>query len=146
MGVTHVPAALRRLVRDRAAACCEYCQIPEAVTLALHVVDHVIAEKHGGPTVAENLALSCVICNGHKGSDLASVDPVGGAIVHLFNPRQNRWQDHFRMDNGRMDGLTASGRVTVRLLQMNRPDRVEERQLLIAAGVIGTVGRPTDVS
>ena len=30
MSATHVSASLRRLVRERAGECCEYCLIPEA--------------------------------------------------------------------------------------------------------------------
>ena len=137
MSATHIPAALRRLVRDRAGGRCEYCLIPESVTLAAHALDHVVAEKHGGPTVAENLALSCTICNGHKGSDLTSIDPATGAIVPLFHPRRDRWADCFRLAGGRIEPLTPTGRVTVRLLQLNHPDRVTERELLAATGVIG---------
>ena len=48
MSATHVSASLRRLVRERAGECCEYCLIPEAMTWALHTIDHIIAEKHGG--------------------------------------------------------------------------------------------------
>ncbi|HKI31902.1 MAG TPA: HNH endonuclease signature motif containing protein [Gemmataceae bacterium] len=136
MSETHIPAALRRLVRDRAGHCCEYCRIPESVTLTTHAIDHVIAEKHGGPTVAENLALSCAICNMHKGSDLASVDPLTGEIVLLFHPRRDRWSEHFRLMDGRVEPLTPTGRVTARLLQLNSPPRVEERALLVAAGMI----------
>jgi hypothetical protein len=55
MSETHIPAALRRLTRERAGERCEYCLIPESVTLFTHPIDHVIAEKHGGPTAAENL-------------------------------------------------------------------------------------------
>jgi len=138
MSATHIPAALRRLVRERARECCEYCLIPETVTFATHAIDHVIAEKHGGPTTAENLALSCVICNGHKGSDLASVDPDTGAIVPLFHPRQQQWSEHFRLSGVHIEPLTATGRVTVRLLQLNHPDRLEERKLLVVAGVLGS--------
>ena len=119
MSETYIPVALRRQVRDRANGCCEYCLIPEAVSFALHPIDHVIAEKHGGPTTAENLALCCTICNLHKGSDLASVDPLTGEIVLLFNPRRERWTDHFRLAEGRIEPLTPMGRVTVRLLQLN---------------------------
>jgi len=36
MSATHVSASLRRLVRERAGECCEYCLIPEAMTWALH--------------------------------------------------------------------------------------------------------------
>jgi hypothetical protein len=138
MSETHVPAALRRLVRERARECCEYCLIPEALTLFTHALDHVIAEKHGGPTTAENLALSCAVCNGFKGSDLASVDPQTGAIVPLFHPRRDRWADHFRLQGGRIEPLTPAGRVTARLLRFNDAERVEEREALVASGVLGS--------
>ncbi len=68
MSQTYVPAALRRLVRMRAGERCEYCLIPENASFAPHQVDHVIAEKHGGLTDANNLALSCVLCNMCKGA------------------------------------------------------------------------------
>lgn len=136
MSRTHVPAELRRTVRLRAHDCCEYCLIPESMTLAVHEIDHVIAEKHGGSTDAENLALACALCNGFKGSDLASIDPQDGAIVPLFNPRRERWAEHFQLENGRIEPLTPSGRATVRLLQLNHPHRIEERVLLAAAGLL----------
>lgn len=140
MSRTHIPAELRRAVRLRARDCCEYCLIPESMTLGTHEIDHVIAEKHGGPTDADNLALACTLCNGFKGSDLASIDPQSGAIVPLFNPRHDRWTEHFRLEAGRIEPLTASGRATVRLLQLNHPHRVEERLFLVAAGVITVEG------
>ncbi len=86
MSVTYIPAALRNLVYERADGCCEYCLISETVTFAAHQIDHIIAEKHGGQTVEENLALSCALCNKYKGSDLTSIDPETGEIVRLFNP------------------------------------------------------------
>lgn len=138
MSRTHVPAELRRSVRLRARDCCEYCLIPESMALSAHEIDHVIAEKHGGPTDAENLALACALCNGFKGSDLASIDADTGAIVPLFNPRRDGWTEHFRLESGRIEPLTASARATVRLLQLNHSHRVEERLLLIAAGVLVT--------
>ena len=64
----------------------EYCLISEAVSFAKHQIDHVIAEKHGGQTVEENLALSCTLCNKYKGSDIASIDNKTGEIFPLFNP------------------------------------------------------------
>jgi 5-methylcytosine-specific restriction endonuclease McrA len=146
MSRTHIPAELRRRVRLRANDCCEYCLIPESMTLAAHEIDHVIAEKHGGPTDADNLALACALCNGFKGSDLASIDGETGAIVPLFNPRRDRWAEHFRLEAGRIEPLTPSGRATVRLLQLNHPDRVEERELLVAAGIILAPTTPVDHS
>ena len=40
-------------------AACEYCQLPQASPSIPFEIDHIIARKHGGTTVAENLALSC---------------------------------------------------------------------------------------
>jgi 5-methylcytosine-specific restriction endonuclease McrA len=110
--------------------------IPDVATFAPHEIDHIIAEKHGGRTEAENLALSCTLCNKHKGSDLASVDLETGEIIPLYHPRLNQWNEHFRLSGAEFTPLTAIGRVTVRLLQLNRKDRVEERQLLLEAGII----------
>jgi 5-methylcytosine-specific restriction endonuclease McrA len=42
--------------------------------LTKHQVDHVIAEKHGGQTALDNLALSCTVRNRQKGSDISSID------------------------------------------------------------------------
>jgi len=44
MSQTYVPAP----VRERAQERCDYCLIPELVTLSPHWIDHVVAEKHGG--------------------------------------------------------------------------------------------------
>ena len=125
-----VDAALRELAGLRAAGLCEYCRISEQFTLAKHEIDHVIAAKHGGQTVAENLALCCVICNRFKGSDIASIDLETGQLAPLFNPRLDRWDHHFQVQDGEILALTSAGRVTVRLLRMNGSARIRERQLL----------------
>jgi hypothetical protein len=136
MSATRVSASLRRLVRERAGECCEYCLIPEAMTWALHTINRIIAEKHGGTTTAENLALACTLCNSRKGSDLTSIDEQTGAIEPLFHPRRDRWIDHFQLVGGRIEPRTAKGRTTIRLLRLNDSDRVVERELLIATGSI----------
>jgi hypothetical protein len=147
MAQKYVPVALRRLVRARAGERCEYCLVPEQLTLAPHWVDHVVAEKHGGRTEEGNTALSCVLCNQHKGTDLASLDPETGLLTPLFHPRRERWLDHFRLAGARIEPLTPTGRVTVRLLQLNHPDRMEERELLLRLGLLpppdgGAAGTP----
>lgn len=106
--------------------------------MAAHEVDHVVAQKHGGATNADNLALSCALCNKHKGSDLSSIDPETAELVALFNPRRQRWVEHFEISGDRLVPLTAIGRVTARLLQFDQAHRVAERELLIAAGLIGS--------
>ncbi|MEB3295673.1 MAG: HNH endonuclease [Synechococcales bacterium] len=136
MSKSYISATLRRQVYDRANACCEYCLMPEFAVLVSHEVDHVIAEKHGGQTELENLALACTSCNKHKGSDLASIDPLDGEIIRLFKPRHDRWDEHFRLSVGEIVPLTAIGRVTVRLLQLNRSERLTIRKVLEEAGVL----------
>ena len=84
---TRPVAELRRQVIERAGNYCEYCLLPQELAASTHQVDHVIAEKHGGQTSLENLALSCTVCNRRKGSDISSLDPVTGALVPLFHPR-----------------------------------------------------------
>lgn len=136
MSKTYISAALRKQVYERAKGCCEYCLIPEFVAFAPYEIDHIIAEKHGGLTKAENLALSCTLCNKHKGSDLTSIDPETGDIVPLYHPRQDLWREHFQIKDAEFIALTAKARVTIRLLQLNRRDRIKERQLLLEAGIL----------
>lgn len=130
MSVTYIPIALRRLVEERANQCCEYCQLPAGVAFFPHEVDHVIAEKHGGLTDADNLAFTCWRCNRHKGSDLGSFDPQTGAFSFLFNPRTQQWAEHFAFEGIALTGLTPEGRTTVKLLQLNNDERLAERQRL----------------
>ena len=67
-------SALRKMVRVRADNRCEYCLFPEESALVPFEVDHILAIKHGGKAVPENLAWCCALCNRHKGSDIASID------------------------------------------------------------------------
>lgn len=98
-----------------------------------HEPDHIIAEKHGGPGF-ENLALACFQCNRFKGSDIASIDTDTGTLVPLFNPRTEEWREHFALKLGKIIPLSARGRVTVKLLKLNRPERVEVRNTLVDLG------------
>ncbi|MGB7892208.1 MAG: HNH endonuclease [Microcoleus sp.] len=129
-----IPAELRRLVIERALGHCEYCLIHQDVSIYSHEVDHIIALKHGGQTRAENLALSCLSCNRYKGSDLATIDPINDEIVPLFNPRRLVWNEHFVLNDSRIEGITQIGQATARLLKLNAPNRILERQVLINQG------------
>jgi HNH endonuclease len=127
-----IPTLLRQQVIDRAQSKCEYCYIHQDFSIYTHEIDHTIALKHGGLTIGRNLALACLSCNRHKGSDLTSLDPMSGDITPLFNPRKHQWTQHFRVQDGQILGLTAMGRTTVFLLRFNLPQAVFSRQLLIA--------------
>lgn len=126
-----IPTDLRQWVSDRAQEKCEYCLLHQDFSIYTHEVDHIIAQKHDGPTEAGNLALSCLSCNRHKGTDLATFDPATGEVTLLFNPRRQVWADHFNLRNGRIEGMTPAGRATAKLLMFNTPNRILERQLLI---------------
>ncbi|MEB3227704.1 MAG: HNH endonuclease signature motif containing protein [Synechocystis sp.] len=138
MSKSYVSPSLRRIVGDQANHCCEYCLLPETLSLSTHHVDHIIAEKHGGDTTLDNLAFSCSLCNQAKGSDIASIDPHTGETVRLYNPRKDSWTDHFTLEveSGLIQPQTAIGRVTVKLLRVNRIESLPVRQILIKTGYL----------
>jgi hypothetical protein len=125
-----ISQALRRLVRERAALRCEYCLLSEEDAFFTFEPDHIIAVKHGGATDASNLALACFDCNRFKGSDIASLDPETGILTPLFNPRSDPWTAHFQIHDGMIAPVTPIGRVTVAILRINLPERVEVRREL----------------
>ena len=128
-------AALERLVRQRADGRCEYCCLPQAGTRAPLEIDHVIARKHRGRTVAHNLAVSCWYCNVHKGSNLSGSDPATGKLTRLYHPRRHKWNYHFRFDGSILIGRTAIGRTTIEVLRMNHPQLVAIREILMSGGL-----------
>lgn len=89
--------------------------------------------KVGGITDPTNLALARLRCNRYKGPNIGSFDPLTGQLVPLFHPRLQVWDQRFQIFDGDIIPLTAEGRVTVRVLRFNDPDRLTERQRLIAA-------------
>jgi len=127
--------ALEGLVWERAGHRCEYCQVAQEFDRLPFEIDHIIAEKHGGPTRASNLCLACFADNHYKGACIAGRDSVTNRLVPLFNPRRHRWRRHFRWEGPILIGLTAIGRTTVNVLQMNLAHRVAFRQGLIDEGV-----------
>lgn len=129
-----VGKTLRAQVRKRAGARCEYCGMPDVATLVPHEPDHIIAIQHGGVTSTDNLAYTCHQCNRFKGPNLASIDPISGMRMFLFNPRADHWEDHFRWDGPRIVALTAVGRATEMLLRFNDARRVSARAVLMSSG------------
>jgi hypothetical protein len=117
----YIPANLRRSVVDRASNRCEYCGLSQLGQIATFHIDHVIPVVAGGSTEADNLALACVSCSLHKGARQFLPDPQTGQPTPVFNPRQDRWSDHFRRAGITLQGKTATGRTTIAALQMNRP-------------------------
>jgi HNH endonuclease len=124
-------AAVRERVRSRAGYRCEYCLLKqEHLPFASFQVEHSIPRKHGGDSDPTNLALACDRCNSHEGANLTGIDPETGEITALFNPRQHSWEEHFRLSDVIIVGLTAVGRTTMRVLNMHEERRLRLRALL----------------
>jgi HNH endonuclease len=128
-------ATLVRQVWQRAGNCCEYCRMLQEFDENTFEIDHIVSKQHGGLTIAGNLALSCFYCNAFKGPNIAGRDRVTRKLAPLFNPRRHKWDRHFRWQGGYLIGRTPIGRVTIALLSINAPLRVELRDELIAEGL-----------
>ncbi len=62
---------------------------------------------------------------------MTALDPRTERLAPLFNPRRDRWSDHFRrsQDQLRIFGRTARGRATVELLQFNELSEQQVRRI-----------------
>lgn len=120
-------AEIREYVRKRAKFLCEYCHTDERWQMVQFTIDHVLPLADGGTNDLENLALACFHCNRRKSNKTAVFDPVTGAAVSIFNPREMIWNEHFSwsQDNLKIVPISDCGRVTLELLQLNR-DRIQQ--------------------
>lgn len=129
-----VSASLRRVVFQRANGVCEYCLIHQDDACFSFHVDHIVSRKQRGASDAANLALACIRCNVAKGTDPGAFVGDPPRLVRHFHPRRDRWTHHFRLSDARIVPLSDEGEATVRLLDLNAPDRLLLRESLIAAG------------
>lgn len=127
---SRISSETRQIVARRAGFVCEYCLIAEQDAYFRFQVEHIISRKHGGTSELDNLAFACVFCNRYKGSDIATVAPETSHLVRLYNPRTDRWIEHFRLNGFNIEPLTEIGEATVRILQMNHADQILEREIL----------------
>ncbi len=124
-------------VAARAEERCEYCRAPEQVFNFSFQVEHIVPRSMGGAQNLENLALACESCNLYKSDAMFGQDGDESRDVRLFNPRRDRWDDHFRLENeaGILHGLTRVGRATVTRLRMNSDFQVRARQHWVTLGL-----------
>lgn len=118
--MSHIPAVLRNLVIRRAGNACEYCGLSQKGQEATFHVDHIVPVASNGETTAENLALGCVSCSLRKGAKETMIDSETDQEVKLFHPRLDAWNKHFQWNRVILKGLTAKGRATIQLLNLNR--------------------------
>jgi hypothetical protein len=129
--MTYIPEKLKTQVRQFAGTRCEYCLISGRVSENPHEYDHIVAIQHSGQTVFENICLACFECNRQKGPNLCSIDTETGDVVRLFDPRHQSWKEHFELQDATIIPLTAIGRVTVRVLDLNSKVRLVNRTILL---------------
>ena len=132
MSKSYINADLRRLVAERADNLCEYCLLHEEDSFFAYHVDHIISEKHRGPTRADNLAYACLACNRAKGSDIGPIVWQTGEFVRFFNPRTDVWAVHLALSGVVIEALEDVGQVTINILGLNNEERLLERQMLRA--------------
>lgn len=131
-----LPRAVRHLVRDRAGNRCEYCRHPASYAYSSFVCDHIMPRVLGSGNDASELAWACSGCNSSKYTKTHARDPQTGRVVPLFNPRRQRWSQHFAWSEDALFviGRTATGRATVEALHLNRAELLNLRRVLQAAG------------
>ncbi|MBI5052155.1 MAG: HNH endonuclease [Chloroflexi bacterium] len=130
MTSAYIPRDIQIAVLQRANSHCEYCLSDERLVGIPFEIEHILPLSRSGETVLDNLALACSRCNRHKANRTHVTDPLDQKSVSLFNPRQQKWGDHFSWsDEGVLvTGLTDIGRATVEALQMNHPLIIEARR------------------
>jgi len=118
-------------VARRAGHRCEYCREPEVAFNFTFEVEHVVPTSKGGGEDSANLALACRACNVRKSDATSAPDEVTGAETRLFNPRSDRWNEHFQVDadSSEITGRTPIGQVTVVRLDMNHALQLAARQV-----------------
>lgn len=131
-----VPGSLRQHIAEAAQNRCEYCQTAQQISGAQMHIEHIKPLALGGETVLDNLCLACAWCNSYKGAKIEGVDLETTAMVPLYNPRHQKWVDHFfwEEDGITIKGKTPVGRATIDVLQMNNPYILPARRHWVEAG------------
>jgi hypothetical protein len=138
----YIPVEIENRVREAAKNRCGYCLSPQALVMARLEIEHIIprAAFSVHDLLADdesNLWLACPICNGHKSDKISGVDPDTGEAVPLFNPRVQKWSEHFRWseDGIQIVGITPIGRATVIALHLSDdPEALRVRANWVSVG------------
>jgi len=133
---TKISEKTKQFVKERAKNCCEYCACLFDFANQFFSVEHIIPKSKGGINSRSNLAYACQCCNGHKYNKTKGLDPVNNKMVALYNPRQDKWQEHFNWSEDFLfvEGISPAGRATVVTLNLNRNSLVNLRTVLFTFG------------
>jgi HNH endonuclease len=137
--MAYIPESIKIVVFKRANQQCEYCLINENFSFFSFHIEHIISMKHGGKTELDNLALACPICNINKGTDIATILPKSDELIRFFNPRSEKWADHFSLEpSGLIVAITSTGEATIKILNLNHPDSIIERKEMLIRGIVNS--------
>ncbi len=131
-----IPEEIQARVRAAANNRCGYCLCSQAYVPDWRQIEHLTAHALGGSDEEENLWLACGWCNRHRGFRSFYFDSISQQTVPLFNPRLQRWREHFQWDEERVriQGLTPVGRATVEALSLNHPLLLQVRRKWVEVG------------
>ncbi len=131
-----ISASIRSKVEKRAGKFCEYCQSPLKFSSDPFSVEHIFPTSKGGTNDLENLALACQGYNGHKSTKTEAFNTISQTTATFYNPRKDSWSEHFVWNEDFIEiiGKTAKGRVTIKVLKLNRQRVMNLRKILVLAG------------
>ncbi len=126
--------AQRNIIINRASGYCEYCKTHISFSPDTFHLDHFIPLSQGGSDDLENIILACGGCNKRKSDFTKLIDIITGEESSLFNPRTDNWFEHFTWneDFTILTGITSKGRVTEKLLELNRLGLITLRKSMLA--------------
>jgi hypothetical protein len=127
---------IRNRIELRAKGRCEYCRAPQGICGYRFHLDHISPTARKGSDAFSNRALACASCNLAKGDRTSGIDPFTGRKVNLFHPRKQVWNKHFQWstDQEGLLGVSAAGRATIQVLDLNNASRKEARRLWFETG------------
>jgi len=127
---------IKERVRQRAENRSEYCLSRQEYVLGKLQIDHIQPVAKGGTNTEDNLCLACELCNQYKWTQTEGLDPDSGKVVSLFNPRNQKWKEHFawNLNGTEMFGITDCGRATIEALRLNNNLAVIVRKNWVQAG------------
>jgi HNH endonuclease len=132
----YISETLKARIREQAGDRCGYCQSLQKYVWGTLEIEHTLPKSKGGQTTESNLWLACRPCNGYKADQTDGIDPITQNRVPLFNPRTQKWRDHFTWSDDGISilGITSIGRVTIQALQMNNPYAITVRSAWVSVG------------
>jgi hypothetical protein len=133
---TYIPESLKAQIEEADIQRCCYCLTSAANSGIPMSYDHILPRSKGGASTFENVCLACRSCNEFKSDAIDSEDPLTGTKNLLFNPRTQKWAEHFiwSPDSTKIEGVTATGRATVIALRMNHQTIVAARWRWVISG------------